>query len=175
MDFSVHSWAFIATLLVIVTVAAVLDFKSHRIPNWLSFSGWLLGPLLHLAFAGIPALTDSMLGLLLVLMLTFPLFVVRWMGAGDVKLMTSVGALVGVDHALLFLASIVITGFVLGVAQLLWRGILPALARRYWAMLGLSLGAGRPVYLAPDYAQSSVTMPYAVSIAIGTLAALCIL
>lgn len=170
-----HSWVVYSVLVAVVTLSAILDYKYHRIPNWLSFSGWFLGPVLHLVFAGLPAASDSLMGLGLILLLTFPLFALRWMGAGDVKLMTSVGALAGVDHALFFLAAIVISGFVIGVAQLALRGLLLPFARRYWAMLGFTLASARPMYLEPDSVQQTVIMPYAISIAVGTLAALYLL
>lgn len=172
MGFSVHTWVIYSVLVTIVTLSAVIDYKHHRIPNWLSFSGWYLGPVIHFIFTGFPAMSDSLMGLGLVLLLTFPLFALNWMGAGDVKLMTSVGALVGLEHALFFLASIAITGLVIGIAQLVLRGMLPAFARRYWTMLGLSLASGRPVYVGPDGTHQTVIMPYAVSIAVGTFAAL---
>jgi prepilin peptidase CpaA len=175
MDLSVHTWVIYAVMVAIVTLSAVIDYKHHRIPNWLSFMGWYLGPILYLVFAGLPAASDSLMGLALVLALTFPLFALNWMGAGDVKLMTSVGALVSIDHALFFLASIVFTGFVIGLAQLVLRGLLPSFARRYWAMLGLSVASGRPVYVAPAGSQQTVVMPYAVSVAAGTVAALYLL
>lgn len=175
MDLSVHTWVVYSVLVAIVTLSAIVDYKYHRIPNWLSFMGWYLGPILHLIFAGLPAASDSLMGLALVLLLTFPLFALNWMGAGDVKLMASVGALVGIDHALFFLASIALAGFVIGVTQLILRGLLPSFARRYWAILGLSMASARPVYVAPDASQQAVIMPYAISIAVGTLAALYLL
>lgn len=172
VELSVHSWVVYSVLVTIVTLSAILDYKHHRIPNWLSFSGWFLGPVLHFVFAGLSAASDSLMGLSLILLLTFPLFALRWMGAGDVKLMTSVGALVGINHALFFLAAILISGFVIGIVQLALRGLLWPFARRYWAMLGLSLASARPAYIEPDSVQQAVVMPYAISIAVGTLTAL---
>lgn len=172
MDSFAHLLAIYTVLVVIVTSSAIIDYKYHRIPNWLSFSGWYLGPVLHLYFAGSPAFGGALMGLVVTLMLTFPLFALNWMGAGDVKLMTSVGALVGVEHALMFLLSIVISGLVIGIAQLFVKGLLPTYVRRYCAILGLSIASCRPVYVAPDGSQQTVIMPYAISIAMGSLVAL---
>jgi len=174
VGYSVHTWVVDGVLIAIVSLAALLDFKSQRIPNWLSFTGWYLGPVLHLLISGAPALSGSVIGLLAVLVLTFPLFVLNWMGAGDVKLMASVGALVGIDHALFFLTSIFIAGFVVAIIQLILRGVFAAYVRRYWMMLGMSMASGKPVYVEPAGTRQQVTMPYAISIAIGTLGALCI-
>lgn len=175
MDPSVHSLLIYSVLMVIVTLSAIIDYNTHRIPNWLSFSGWYLGPILHLYFSGSPGLSASVMGLLVVLALTFPLFVLNWMGAGDVKLMTSVAAMVGIQHALIVLASIFITGFVVSVILLIMRGAIVSYARRYWMMLGMSLISNRPVYVEPEESQRQIIMPYAISIAIGTLISLCLL
>lgn len=172
MGNSVHMWIIYSVLVATVTTSAIFDYKSHRIPNWLSFSGWYLGPILHQLAAGLPGLSDSLAGLMVVLALTFPLFAVKWMGAGDVKLMTSVGALAGIEHALMFLVSIIFTGLLLGIVQIAAKGVLSSYMRRYCAMFGMSIVSCRPVYMAPDSAREVVIMPYAVSVAIGSLLAL---
>ena len=66
MDLSVHPGVVYSVLMTSVSLAAVIDYRRRRIPNWLSFSGWYLGPLLHLIFAGTPGLSASLLGLVLV-------------------------------------------------------------------------------------------------------------
>ena len=175
MDSSVHSWVVYCVLMAIVTLAALLDYKNHSIPNWLSFSGWYLGPVLCLSIAGTPALNSSLIALVLVLVLTFPLFVIGWMGAGDVKLMTSVAALAGTDHVILFISSILIAGFVVAVMQMLVHGVFVSFVRRYWLMLGLSIASSRPVYVNPSDSQRRIVLPYAIPIAIGTMVSLCLL
>lgn len=131
-------------------------------------AGWLIAPLFYLFTSGVDASLASLAGLGLLLLLTFPFFVLRWMGAGDVKLISSVGAYMMLDDALPVLAAIVITGGVLGLAQLAWYRLLGSTAQRYWAMLGLSIAARQGVYLEADAATAQRTMPYAISIALGT-------
>jgi prepilin peptidase CpaA len=175
VDLHVQYWFEYSLLMAIVGLAAIIDSKTHRIPNWLSFSGWYLGPVCHLMLTGLPGLYSSLLGLLIVLVITFPLFAIRWMGAGDVKLLVSVGALVGNEQALIYLAVIFITGAVIGIIQLMIHGLLRTWFKRYWLMMGMSISEGRPVYLSPEHSEASTTMPYAVSIAVGSLVAVCLL
>ena len=79
----------------LVLVAAVYDLRFRRIPNWLSLSGLVLGLGLNTLFGGVAGLAHSLLGLLCALGLYVVLYLLRAMGAGDVKLMAAVGALVG--------------------------------------------------------------------------------
>lgn len=149
-------------------VAAWHDYRTHRIPNQISMAGWLVAPLLYLFFLGVDGTISSLAGLGLLLMLTFPFFVLRWMGAGDVKLISSVGAYMMLDNALPVLAAIVVTGGVMALAQLAWYRLLGRTLQRYWTMLGLSMVARQGVYLDADVETAQRTMPYAISIALGT-------
>jgi len=83
-------------MFVLLIVAAVIDLRSRRIPNWLTFSlaatGLLQGflPGAHLA-----APLQSMLGLLTGLGLNILLFTLHIRGGGDVKLFAGLGAWIG--------------------------------------------------------------------------------
>lgn len=75
-------------------LAAYFDIKERRIPNWLVLSSLVVGIILALSQSGMQ-LVSSLLGVLLgVLILLLP-FAIGWIGAGDVKLLGAVGALLG--------------------------------------------------------------------------------
>jgi prepilin peptidase CpaA len=82
-------------LLLVVLVAAVYDFRYRRIPNWLVLSGLLLGLIVNTFLFEWAGLGRSLLGVGLACLIYFPLYLLRGMGAGDVKLMAAVGAIVG--------------------------------------------------------------------------------
>ena len=72
------------------------DVRYRRIPNWLTAIGVLLGLGLNtFLYQGWPGLRFSLMGLGLAFGIYFGLYAVRAMGAGDVKLMAAIGALVG--------------------------------------------------------------------------------
>lgn len=82
-------------LVCIVIAAAAYDLKYRRIPNWVSLSGIVLGLGCNTLLFGVDGLSRAGLGLLCAALIYIPLYVVRGMGAGDVKLMAAVGAIAG--------------------------------------------------------------------------------
>lgn len=80
---------------VVLVVAAVIDGKILKVPNWLTFPfilcGWLHGTI-HGGFSG---LGFSLLGTAVGMALLLVLRAVGGMGAGDVKLLGGVGAWLG--------------------------------------------------------------------------------
>ncbi len=83
------------TLIVLVVLSGAFDLRTRKIPNWLTASGILAGLGLQLSMEGIPGLTRASLGMGLALLVYVPLYLLRGMGAGDVKLMAGVGAICG--------------------------------------------------------------------------------
>src|ERR1039458_5278614 len=84
-------------LLVMLLAAAVFDVLYRRIPNWLTVSGVVLGIAMNTILgpeAG-AGLVFSLVGLLVAFGIYAALYALRAMGAGDVKLMAAIGALVG--------------------------------------------------------------------------------
>jgi prepilin peptidase CpaA len=83
------------TLIVFVVLSGAFDLRTRKIPNWLTASGILAGLGLHLSIDGIHGLTRALLGMGLAVLVYIPLYVLKGMGAGDVKLMAGVGAICG--------------------------------------------------------------------------------
>ena len=155
-------------LLIILLPAVVFDYRYHKIPNVVSLSGWIVGPVLYAVSDSLPGVSSSLYGFLLIFAFTFPLYVLRWMGAGDVKLMAGVGAIVGIEHAPPVFFGIVITGAVMGVVMLLHSKLFKDSFQRYGTMLAAGLTLKRPMYLTPNEREQKVVLPYAVPIAVGT-------
>jgi prepilin peptidase CpaA len=82
-------------LLLIVCLAAIYDLRYRRIPNWLVLTGLLLGLGANTFLFEWAGLQRSLIGLGVAFLVYFPLYLLRGMGAGDVKLMAAVGAIVG--------------------------------------------------------------------------------
>jgi prepilin peptidase CpaA len=100
-------------LLALVVGAAGFDIPFRRIPNWLTATGVLLGIAMNtFLYQGWPGLRLSLMGLAVAFGVYFVLYSMRAMGAGDVKLMAAIGAMVGwQDWVGIFLATAIVGGF----------------------------------------------------------------
>lgn len=108
-------------LLAVVLLAAAWDVRRRRIPNWLTLPAAALGLAWNGYRGGWRGLLLAAAGLALGFAVFLPFFALGGMGAGDVKLMTAVGAFVG-PQDLVFI--FIYTGLLGGVAGLLlaaWR------------------------------------------------------
>jgi prepilin peptidase CpaA len=83
------------SLAIVVLFAAFCDLTTRRIPNWLTVSGILVGFAIHAWSSGWSGACASAAGMGLALLIYVPLFAIRALGAGDVKLMAAVGAIAG--------------------------------------------------------------------------------
>jgi prepilin peptidase CpaA len=100
-------------LIAILFVAAIYDFRFRRIPNWLNLSGVILGVAINTLFFAQNGLLAAVLGIAFSLLVYVPLYLIRGMGAGDVKLMAAVGAIAGPWNWLgIFLATALLGGVV---------------------------------------------------------------
>src|SRR5574341_698982 len=79
----------------LAAIGAVWDVASGRIPNLVSYGGILAGIALRGALFGWRGLATALAGGAIGGGLFFLLYVIRGMGAGDVKLMAAVGCFVG--------------------------------------------------------------------------------
>lgn len=99
------------SLVCLVLLAAAYDLGYRRIPNWLTLSGMILGVGCNTLLFGLPGLRGAAFGLLCALLVYLPLYLIRGMGAGDVKLMAAVGAVAGPERwCEIFLATALIAG-----------------------------------------------------------------
>lgn len=169
---AVQSTVLYGTLGIVLGIAVLTDVWRHRIPNVLTFSAVALGLLLHTWLFGAEGLGDSAAGLLVGLLALLPLYLLGGMGAGDVKLMAAVGALLGFKPAVASVVCTLIVGGVIGLALLIVRGGLGSLLRRYRSTLRVlwTTGTLNPTGPAPGEVAAQ-RFPYALAIGLGTLAA----
>ncbi|NPV52388.1 MAG: peptidase A24 [Firmicutes bacterium] len=81
--------------LLVASIAAYTDLKTRRISNWLTFAGMVSGISINLWGKGFPGLVFSIEGILVGIVLLFVPFTLGGIGAGDVKLLGALGALIG--------------------------------------------------------------------------------
>ncbi len=92
-------------------IAGYTDWRSRRIPNWLTVPGFLIGVFVNTLAGGWAGLKASLLGAGLGLLLLLPFVLLRSLGAGDWKLAGALGAFVGVkDMPDLLIGSVFVAG-----------------------------------------------------------------
>jgi prepilin peptidase CpaA len=118
-----HATQFIWILTLALTIlAALLDWRSRRIPNWLTVPGLLSGVVVHALIAGWPGALFALKGAGLALILLLPLVALRALGAGDWKLMGAVGAFVGWQMFLFVLLGSIFASGIMAIVQVYRTG-----------------------------------------------------
>lgn len=97
------------------------DWRSRRIPNWLTVSGLLLGIAANSLARGWMGAKDSLLGAGLGLILLLPFVLVRSLGAGDWKLVGAVGAFLGPGHLWTVLLGSILVAGIMAVVLIIWK------------------------------------------------------
>lgn len=161
-----------ALLLLFLAGAVITDLRARIIPNVLVLSGALSGVLLAgLNPEGI-GLLRALGGLALGLAIFLPLYLLRAMGAGDVKLMAMAGGFLGpaaIAEAGLW---ILLTGGALALMFALRRSVARRMAANLREMFS-SAAASVQIRTLPDFStgpQTAARLPYAVAIALGVAA-----
>ncbi|WP_320162919.1 prepilin peptidase [uncultured Trichococcus sp.] len=171
-----------ALLLMLVAASGFFDLKERKIPNKITFTGILIGLIFNLITGGWLGLFQGVVGMFVGLAIFFLPFVMGGMGAGDVKLMGAIGALMGWKFSVMTALYSAIVGGVMVVIHLAYTGKLrETLKKMLYALINLllqffiRLGYSETVYKAhekfskngQDYKK--IYIPYGVAIAGGAV------
>lgn len=155
-------------LVLLVLTAAIYDVVTQKIPNWISLILVVSGLSCHYFFVETMSLSDSSDGLLAGFTLMLPGYLIASMGAGDVKLMTAIGSVVGFDSILNIVFYSYVAILVMAVVFIAVNGDLVKLLLRY-KLLIVGLFSGTWAYRSPDKSDAaSSRLPLAPAIALST-------
>lgn len=160
-----------AIVISLLLMATIFDVRSRHIPNWLVACGTIIG----IVYSGLSPYgigTIGSLGGLAIGLVTFtPFYLLRAMGAGDVKLMAMVGTYLGPTSTFSAVLTVFIAGGLLAVAAAIRNGAMTALMENvrsmmtdftFKAMSGSAISVKQPHISAGQF-------PYALAIAAGTV------
>jgi len=163
-------------LVLTVAFGAAFDVGTRKIPNFITVGGLAVALVLRLSIGGGESLVSGVLGALLAFLVSFPLFMLKGMGGGDVKLLTAVGAFLGPYSTFVALLATSLVGGGLAIAISLRRRRLgSSLSGTFLVMRGLALKAisgGEDDAVPTLETRGAVTVPYGVAIAVGAVVGL---
>lgn len=164
----VHREMLIADLLaaVLSVIAGYTDWRSRRIPNWLTLPALLIGVLVNSLSRGWPGTKDSLLGAGLGLALLLPFVVIRALGPGDWKLVGALGAFLGPRQLIVVLIVTIFVNGAMALGMIVWKGRVKQSARNFLQLLaafGTFQMPGRELTL--DNPEA-VKVPFGIAVAV---------
>jgi prepilin peptidase CpaA len=161
--------------LVLTVVAGLLDWRSRRIPNWLTVPSFLFGVILHAVLSGWRGALFAVEGATLALALLLVPVLMRLLGAGDWKLMGAVGAFTGpVMFLFVLLASVLISGVAAVAYMSYMRRIKETLRNVLVLVRGVAAFGIKPNPHVSLDNPHSLKLPYGVAVAAATVLCFCV-
>lgn len=127
-----------STQIIIVLIAlagCAYDLRTRRIPNAITFGAALLAFVHAFATSGGSGLGLSIAGWAIGCALFLPLFIVRGLGAGDVKFLAALGAWFGPADLFTVIYYTAIAGGVMALVVVLRSGYLKSALANVWLLL----------------------------------------
>jgi prepilin peptidase CpaA len=150
-------------------IAGWTDWRSRRIPNWLTVPGFFVGITANVLVNGLAGLKTSLLGAGLGLIVLLPFVFLRSLGAGDWKLAGALGAFVGWESLLDLLMGSVLVAGVMALALVIYKRRFKETMRNIGRLLGSMFMLRMPeAEISLDNPQS-LKVPYGVALALTTL------
>lgn len=170
----------LAVLALLMAAALLADLRQHRIPNRLVLAILCAGLLTHLLgpaneggglfsyWPGALGAKGALFGGLTGLALFLPLYALRAMGAGDVKLMAGIGSFAGTADTLSLALFMFAMGGLVAVARMVWTGATRRVMGNLMLIFMPLVHGGSRAF--DPATQSADRMPYALAMAAGLLA-----
>ena len=162
-----------AAALTVAAMACITDLRTRRIPNVLTFGSAAGACGFYFAERGISGLGFSAAGWLVGGLMFLPLFALRGLGGGDVKLLAALGAWLGPGLAVWLALWSAAAGGPLAILVALSRGYFGRALSNVWSLLMFWRVAGlRPHPTLVLESAQGPRLPYSVPIAVGLMVTL---
>ncbi len=155
---------------VLAVAAALSDWRSGKIPNWMTFPGMLLGLFLGGWASGSSGFLNALLGLLVCGLVPYWIFRKGGMGGGDLKLFAALGALTGLRLGIAIELASLLVGVLVAMGRMAWEGrLMRLLTNTFFLSFNAVLPPRWRREVRPDEAGA---IRLGLSIAVGTLVVL---
>ncbi len=164
--FGSTEWLLIPVL-VITLIAVATDLLFTKVFNWLTVSGFFLGLIVHWSLHGFEGVKFALSGASLAFILLFPLFIIRLLGAGDVKYLMAIGSWMGPS----LISQSIVLGFCAGavfsiIALITKKRLIPFLQTLFFFIFTL-LSKAAPLE-SPQFKEKT-KIPFALSLGVGVI------
>jgi prepilin peptidase CpaA len=150
-------------------LAGWTDWRSRRIPNWLTVPGFLIGVSANVLIGGWAGLKTSLLGAGLGLLVLLPFVFLRSLGAGDWKLAGALGAFVGWEVLVNLLMGSVLMAGVMALGLVIYKRRFKQTVRNIGRLLASMFTFRMPGAEVSLDNPHSLKVPYGVALALTTL------
>ena len=165
---------FLAAALLLAVSGAAFDVFTRRIPNQLTYGGIIVGMVFWSVMAGWRGLGMAVLGTLIGGGVFLLFYLVRAMGAGDVKLMAAVGSIAGLWKSIEMLFACAIAGGLMAIGYMLYHHRIRRTLANVGELMKFHLQHGAKSHPQFNLANpTAIRMPYGIAIATGCLYSFC--
>ena len=165
----------ISGLVGMLILAVITDLSSRKIPNSLVLFGLIVSLLLQCFVAQGAGGLNWLAGVAVAFACFIPLYLLRGMAAGDVKLMMAVGGFLGYPLIVTAVAYSYMAGGAMAICYVLIKGRFRLLTKNLYSLIidqFIKTTSGVDVYDGQVIKQSVGQLPFALAIAIGTFVTL---
>jgi prepilin peptidase CpaA len=155
--------------MVLALIAGLTDWRTRRIPNWLTVSGVVAGITVNSLLHGWAGAKSALLGLLLGLGLLLPFVLIRSLGAGDMKLVGAVGACFGPQKLISVLIAAVFVEGLMALALVIYKRRLVQTLRNVLHIIGSFVHLRLPGAAYSIDNPDAIKTPYGVAVAIAVV------
>lgn len=162
-------------LMAMLILAVITDLSAHKIPNSLVLFGLIVSLVGQCVTTQGTGGLNWLAGVAVAFACFIPLYVLRGMAAGDVKLMMAVGGFLGYPLVVTAVAYSYLAGGAMAICYVLIKGRYRLLTKNLYSLIidqFIKTTSGVDVYDGQVIKQSVGQMPFALAIAIGTFVTL---
>ena len=162
-------------LVVMLILAVITDLSTRKIPNSLVLFGLVVSLLLQCFVAQGAGGLNWLAGVAVAFACFIPLYLLRGMAAGDVKLMMAVGGFLGYPLIVTAVAYSYLAGGAMAICYVLIKGRFRLLIQNLYSLIidqFIKTTSGVDVYDGQVIKQSVGQLPFALAIALGTFVTL---
>jgi prepilin peptidase CpaA len=162
------------TTLAMTAIGALLDWRSRRLPNWLTIPGLALGITLRAVIGGWHGALFALEGAMLAMLLLLVPVLIRVLGAGDWKLVGAVGAFLGPMMVLFVLLGSILVSGLMAIFQMVYaQRVLETLRNMKVLVKGFFAFGLKPNPEMSLDNPARMKIPFGVAVAAATMACYC--